>query len=224
MINLSPNSSAIPGNILRQNFATEPYNSYSHMITGIFYGNLAQKFPEYVTIADQIFRETAELTPNKGETWLRWGQMYGALGDWPQAKAKLDKAMQVDPYNQDIMFTAGVWHIWFGEIAGGEGLIKQAISAGHKAGFTEVKQIADAFEHTNRHDKSAQLYQQIIADPQNDQETVYAITELVDIYRRAGRWQDALTTAEELQKYEVDKAEFDQLVSDIKNRVTPNHL
>jgi O-antigen ligase/tetratricopeptide (TPR) repeat protein len=212
------------GDILRQNFATEPYNSYSYMITGIFYGNLAPKFPDYIAIADQIFQETAELTPNKGETWLRWGQMYGALGDWPQAKAKLDKAMQVDPYNQDIMFTAGVEYIWFGESQRGDELIKQSIAAGHPATFSEIKQIGDALVRSGRLDKAETLYKQIVDDPQNDQETVYAITELVDVYRRAGRWQDALTTAEELRKYEVDKAEFDQLVSDIKNRVTPNHL
>jgi len=212
------------GSILRQNFATEPYNSYSHMITGIFYGNLTQKFPDYIAIADQVFQETAELTPNKGETWLRWGQMYGALGDWPQAKAKLEKALAVDPYSPDIMFTAGVGYIWFGESQKGDELIKQSIAAGHSAKFFEIKQIGDALVKSGRLDKAETLYKQIVDDPQNDQETVYAITELVDIYRRAGRWQDARELAQQLFKYEVDANERDQLIKDIEAKVPPKPL
>jgi O-antigen ligase len=209
------------GSILKDIFKTEPYTSYTGMIMGIFYGNLASKFPEYVSIADQVFSRTAAMAPNKGETWLRWGEMYAQVNDWPKAKAKFDEAMNLDPHNYDIQFISGTWYIWFGEIERGNELVRQAIQAGHTAKFADVKSIADAFEHAGKIDKVETLYLQIIDDPQNEQETVFAIVDLIDVYRRAGRWDDARKLANKLLQYDVEPTQRDQLIQDIENHVTP---
>lgn len=207
------------GDILRDTFKTQPYTSYTHMIAGMFYGNLASRLPEFVPLVDEVFQGTVNIAPKKGETWLRWGEMCANLGDWPKAKIKFEQAMALDPHNYDIKFTAGVWSIWFGEVEWGNGLIKQSLLAGHPATFAYVKQIGDALEHSMQYAKAKQLYQQIIDNPQNDQETVYALVELVDVYRRTGQWDDARSLAEELLQYNVNPTEIDQLMQNIENRV-----
>ncbi|MBN2585357.1 O-antigen ligase family protein [Patescibacteria group bacterium] len=206
---------AYTGEILRQNFITEPYTSYNTMIVAMFYGSLAKKSPDYINIMDQVFQKTIDLTPTKGEGWFRWGEAYAKLGDWPHAKEKFEQAMTIDPYSYDIKFTSGVWYLTFGEIGRGDELIKSALQAGHRAGFVEVKQIGDALLKSNQFDRAEKLYQQIIDDPQNDQETVYAITELVDVYRAAGRLSDARALASELRGYNVDENQLNQLLSEL---------
>ncbi|OGB85231.1 hypothetical protein A2994_00055 [candidate division Kazan bacterium RIFCSPLOWO2_01_FULL_48_13] len=209
------------GSILRDIFKTEPYTSYTHMIVGMFYGSLSDKLPEFIPIADSVFQETADLSPKKGETWLRWGEMYADLGDWPKAKPKFERSMELDPFNRDIKFTSGVWYIYFGESERGDELVNRAMQANHPAQIADVKKIGDAFEHAGRYDKVETLYRQIIDKPQNTQDTVYAIVALIDAYRRSNRWADARTLAEELSKYELDPNEVAQLIRDIESRVVP---
>jgi tetratricopeptide (TPR) repeat protein len=212
------------GNILQDIFKTEPYTSYAHMIVGMFYGNLSGKLPEFVPIADKVFQETVGIAPKKGETYLRWGETYANLGNWAMAEPKLEEAIQKDPNNYNVRFIGGVWHIWFGAVEEGNELVKRAIKEGHSAGFLDVKQIGDALEHANRHDKAELLYRQIIENPQNEQETVYATVELIDAYRRMGRWADAKTLTDQLRQYEIDKSELGQLIQDIENQVAPAAL
>jgi len=209
------------GSILRDIFVTEPYTSYTHMIAGLFYGNLAGALPEFIPTADEVFQSTVDIAPRKGETWLRWGEMYANLGQWNMAKPKLDRAMELDPHNYDIQFAGGVWYIWFGESERGNELVKRAIQAGHPAGFAEVQEIGNALEHAGLHDKAEVLYRQIIDKPQNEQETVYAIVQLIDVYRRAGRWDDASALLDRLSQYEVDQTELSQMAQSIEQRVAP---
>lgn len=102
-----PDFSAYTAQIIEQNNLIEPYNSYHRLISGMYLGGLAKTNPQFLPLAEDNFARAAILAPGKAETYVRWGEMYAKLNRYPEAEAKFNQALQLEPDNGYINSLVG---------------------------------------------------------------------------------------------------------------------
>lgn len=208
------------GDILERNFEREPYNSYHHLIFGMYYGDLAGQFPDFLEKADRSFRKSYELAPGKGEAHYRWGQMYANLNQPDQTREKFAKALSIEPYSRLMNYHIGTWYISIGEINRGAQMVAVGLEQGYPVGrhivFGKIKLMADILAEAGQVDVVEQLYLRAIDTYSSPQDIIYAIVELASLYEREGRHDEAISLARTLGQYElISSAELGQFMKEL---------
>ena len=171
--------------LLPANHQSEPYNSYQYLVFGIYYGHLAEIWPEFLSKAEVSFQHTAELAPRKGETYWQWGNMYGRIGDIATAKVKYDIALDLEPSNTIINYQVGKWYLAIqGDLERGYALIQKALDDGYMPRMDDIKPVAQFLEERGRLKQVEQIYQTLIANNRIYSDLDLAQAELAEFYQR----------------------------------------
>ena len=170
--------------LLPMNHKTEPYNSYHYLIFGMYYGHLAEVWPEYLSQSEASFQRVVELTPRKAETYWQWGNIYSQIGDQDQARIKYMKALELEPSNWVINYQVGVWYLNQGEIDQGCALIQRAFVGGHNLKLQTVKPLIELLEAEGQLNQVEFIYQTLIARTRIRSDLDELRVELVDFYLR----------------------------------------
>ena len=172
------------GELIIQNYQTEPFNSYYYLIFGMYYGHLAQVWPEYLNKSETSFQRVAELAPRKAETYWQWGNIYGQMGEIDKAKVKYDIALDLEPANWVINYQVGKWYLAVkGDLDQGYVLIQKALADGFMPRFSDVKLVTQFLEEKGQLKQVEQIYQTLIAHGADYYDLALAQTELAEFYQ-----------------------------------------
>ncbi len=142
--------------IINDNFITEPYHSYYHLMFGIYYGRLSKSYPNLLKKAEYHFQKSAQLSPRNGEAYFHWGKMYIDLHDKTKAKIKLDRALLLIPNNKELYALTGFFYISTGEIDKGIMFTQKAVDLGFDP--KNIKLLLDKLTKPEEIQKVEQFY------------------------------------------------------------------
>ncbi|MFH0912641.1 MAG: O-antigen ligase family protein [Patescibacteria group bacterium] len=171
--------------LLPMNHKIEPYNSYHYLIFGIYYGHLAEVWPEYLSKSEASFQRVTELAPRKAETYWQWGNIYGQIGEIDKAQAKYDKALELEPSNAIINYQVGKWYLAVqGDLDRGCALIQKVLDNGFMPRFSDIKLVTQFLEEKGRLTQIELIYKTLIAHGQLYPNVDQVHAELLSFYLR----------------------------------------
>lgn len=144
--------------IIDNNFITEPYHNYYHMIFGIYYGELSNIYPEFLKRAEYHFQKSVQLSPGNGEAYIYWGKMYINLNNKVEAKIKLDKALSLTSNNRDLYILSGLFYISIGETDNGILFIQKAIDLEYDVSLINIEELLNIVKNPEEIQKVKQFY------------------------------------------------------------------
>ena len=203
--------------LLPENYKTEPYNSYQYFIFGLYYGHLAEVWPEFLSKAETSFQQAIELAPNKAETYWQWGNIYGQLGDLEIAKTKYTKALDLEPYNGIINYKVGAWYLAQGDLDQGGVLIRRALSNGHTPRLKDLKIVIQFLDERAEFEQVELIYQTLITNGRAYPDLSMAIAELAQFYQKHNQPQSAFNTAKQLLDFGFSQSDYTNLVNKLTN-------
>ena len=199
--------------LLPENHKTEPYNSYQYFIFGLYYGHLAEVWPEFLIKAETSFQRAVELAPNKAETYWQWGNIYGQLGNLEIAKTKYIKALDLEPYNGIINYRVGTWYLAQDDFDQGSALIQRALINGYTPRFDEIKIVTQFLDESAKFEQVELIYQALIINGRAYPDLSIVIAELAQFYQQHNQPQAAFNTAKQLLDFGFSQTDYLNLVN-----------
>ncbi len=173
------------GEWIQQNHSVEPLNSYYYLIFGMYYGHLAQVWPEYLSQSETSFQKVIELAPQKAETYWQWGNIYGRIGKIDQAQLKYSQALELEPSNKFINYQVGKWYLAEkSDLSQGYTLIQKALELGYMPKLSDVKLVTQFLEEQGQLKQVEQIYQTLIAHGADYFDQDLTQTELAEFSKR----------------------------------------
>ena len=142
-------------------FITEPYNSYYHLLYGMYYGKLSEVNPDMLEKAEYHFQRSAQLAPGNGEAYFQWGKMHFNLGNMTKAKIKLERALLLIPNNKDVYAFAGSFYVLTGDVDRGITYLQKAVDLKHVFDPIDINALLNSIEESEERQKLEQFYQNI---------------------------------------------------------------
>lgn len=202
-------------NLLPANHKTEPYNSYHYFIFGLYYGHLAEVWPEFLIKSEDSFKRSIELAPRKAETYWQQGNIYGQLGDLEKARANYIAALDLEPANWTINYHVGSWYLIQGDLDQGHNLIQRALTNGYMPRLDTIKPVIQFLEEKGKIKQVEQIYQALIANGRTYPDLYISISELAQFYKRHNQPQATFDTAKQLLDFNFSQLDYQNLVNEL---------
>ena len=207
---------AYTAQIIDQNNLTEPYNSYHRLISGMYLGGLAKTNLQFLPLAEDNFAQAAAMAPGKAETYMRWGEMYAKLNRYPEAEAKFNQALQLEPNHGYVNFLVSSWCVANGQVERGADLIMTALAAGYVGDIQTMQSMVGSLVLVGREDVVERFYQQIIETRSSDTETlIWSIVQLALLYKQEGKLDQAIAAAKQLYRYDISPSELQKFRTEL---------